>query len=73
MNMNLTMGEKIRILLKRKNVTLVELSSRIGTTNQNLANKLKRDNFSIKELNDISVALDCTFEGYFVEDDGEKL
>ena len=71
--MNLTMGEKIRILLKRKNVTLVELSSRIGTTNQNLANKLKRDNFSIKELNDISVALGCTFEGYFVEVDGEKL
>lgn len=71
--MNLTMGEKIRILLKRKNVTLVELSSRIGTTNQNLANKLKRDNFSINELNDISVALGCTFEGYFVEADGEKL
>lgn len=71
--MNLTMGEKIRILLKRKNVTLVELSSRIGTTNQNLANKLKRDNFSMKELDDISKVLGCTFEGYFVEADGEKL
>ncbi len=71
--MNLTMGEKIRILLKRKDVTLVELSSRIGTTNQNLANKLKRDNFSMKELDDIAEALGCTFEGYFVETDGKKL
>ncbi len=73
MNMNLTMGEKIRILLKRKNVTLVELSNRLGTTNQNLANKLKRDNFSTKELDDIAEALGCSFEGYFVDDDGKKL
>lgn len=73
MNMNLTMGEKIRILLKRKNVTLVELSNRLGTTNQNLANKLKRDNFSVKELDEIAEALDCTFEGYFFENNGDKL
>ncbi len=73
MNMNLTMGEKIRILLKRKNVTLVELSNRLGTTNQNLANKLKRDNFSTKELDDIAEALGCVFEGYFVDAAGDKL
>lgn len=28
--MKLTMGEKIRILIKRKDVTLVELSERLG-------------------------------------------
>lgn len=33
--MKLTMGEKIRILLKRKDVTILELSRRIGTSNQN--------------------------------------
>lgn len=73
MSMNLTMGEKIRILLKRKNVTLVELSNRLGTTNQNLANKLKRDNFSTKELDDIAEALGCEFEGFFVDATGDKL
>ncbi|WP_102400252.1 helix-turn-helix domain-containing protein [Haloimpatiens massiliensis] len=71
--MKLTMGEKLRILLKRKNVTIVELSRRIGTSNQNLANKFKRDNFSTKELEEIAEALGCEFEGYFVDKDGEKI
>ncbi|QRN85613.1 helix-turn-helix domain-containing protein [Clostridia bacterium] len=71
--MKLTMGEKIRILLKRKNVTIIELSKRLGTTNQNMANKLKRDNFSVNELEAIGEALDCEFEGYFVEKNGERI
>lgn len=70
--MNLTMGEKVRILLKRKDITLVELSNRLGTSTQNLTNKLKRDNFSMKELNDIADALGCRFEGSFIDEDGEK-
>lgn len=71
--MKLTMGEKLRILLKRKNVTIIELSKRLGTTNQNMANKFKRDNFSIKDLEDIAEALDCEFEGYFVDKNGERI
>ncbi|WP_430885098.1 helix-turn-helix domain-containing protein [Fusibacter sp. JL216-2] len=71
--MKLTMGEKIRILLKRKNVTIVELSKRLVTTNQNMANKFKRDNFSMNELEAIADALDCEFEGYFVDKNGERI
>lgn len=71
--MKLTMGEKLRILLKRKNVTIVELSKRLNTTNQNMANKFKRDNFSMKELEDIAKALDCKFEGYFVDKNGDRI
>lgn len=71
--MKLTMGEKIRIILKRKNVTIVELSKRLKTTNQNMANKFKRDNFSVKELEEIAKALDCEFEGFFADKDGERI
>ncbi|OSA90810.1 UNVERIFIED_ORG: transcriptional regulator [Clostridium botulinum] len=71
--MQLTMGEKIRILIKRKNITISELARLIGTTNQNLSNKLSRDNFSEKELQQIAEALGCKFEGYFVFGDGEKI
>ena len=71
--MSFTMGEKIRVLLKRKNVTITELSKRLETTNQNMANKLKRDNFSTNELNDIAKELGCEFEGYFVDKDGNKI
>lgn len=73
MNMNLTMGEKIRILLKRKNVTITELSNRLETSNQNMANKLKRDNFSTNELNAMAKELDCEFEGYFVDKKGNRI
>jgi len=69
--MKLTMGEKIRILLKRKNVTIIELSKRLGTTNQNMANKFKR--VSMNELEAIAEALDCEFEGYFVDKDGDRI
>lgn len=72
-NLKLTMGEKIRILLKRKNVTIVELSRRIETSNQNLANKFKRDNFSTNELEEIAKALECEFEGGFVDKDGDRI
>ena len=67
------MGEKIRILAKRKKVTISELATLIGTTNQNLSNKLTRDNFSEKELKQIAKALGCMFEGFFIFDDGEKV
>lgn len=71
--MTLTMGEKIRILIKRKKVTISELATLIGTSNQNLSNKLSRDNFSEKELQQIAEALGCKFEGYFVFEDGERV
>lgn len=71
--MSLTMGEKIRILIKRKKITISELARLIDTTNQNLSNKLTRDNFSEKELQQIAEALGCRFEGYFVFGDGEKI
>lgn len=54
-------------------MTIVELSRRLGTTNQNMANKFKRDNFSMKELEAIAEALNCEFEGYFVDQDGERI
>lgn len=71
--MALTMGEKIRILIKRKKITISELANLIGTTNQNLSNKLTRDNFSEKELQQIAEALGCKFEGFFVFEDGAKI
>ncbi|EQB86620.1 transcriptional regulator with XRE-family HTH domain [Clostridium punense] len=71
--MALTMGEKIRILIKRKKITISELANLIGTTNQNLSNKLTRDNFSEKELQQIAEVLGCKFEGFFVFEDGDKI
>jgi DNA-binding Xre family transcriptional regulator len=69
------MTEKIRILLvKRGNISEAELARRLGMSTQNLYNRLKRDNFTDKDLQKIAVVLDCTFEaGFQLNDTGEKI
>lgn len=71
--MSLSMGEKIRILLKRKKMTISQLAAAIGTSNQNLSNKLTRDNFSEQELHKIAEAFGCRFEGFFIFENDEKI
>lgn len=72
--MPLTTGEKIKIILKRRNITTTELAEKIGTSRQNLTNKFKRNNFSEKEVQQIAQALDCTFEGIFTfNESGETI
>ncbi len=72
--MPLTMGEKIKIILNRRNMTLAQLAEKTGQSRQNLSNKLSRDNFTEKELYIIANALECTFEaGFIMNDTGEKV
>jgi len=58
--MPLSAGEKIRVLLKRKGITVGELADRLGTSRPNLSNKLQRDDFSEKEIQAIAKAMDCS-------------
>ena len=72
--MSLTMSEKIKIVLKRRGMTMGELAEKTGQTRQNLSNKMTRDNFPEKELRQIAEALDCELEAYLVmKDTGEKV
>ena len=71
--MKLSMSKKIRELLKDENMTIKELSTKIGRTNQNMANKLKRDNFSVNELIEISDALECTLDINFIQKNPKKM
>ena len=64
--MTLTAAEKIKIILKRKNMTSGQLADALGQTRQNLSNKMSRDNFSEKELREIAAALNCEIEITFV-------
>lgn len=54
---------KIRVILLERHMTLKELAEKIGTSGNNLSNKLARDNFSEKELHEIADALNCDYEG----------
>jgi len=70
----LTLGEKIKIILNRRGLTMAQLAEQTGQSRQNMSNKMSRDNFSEKELYEIAKALDCTFEaGFIMNDTGEKI
>lgn len=72
--MPLTMGEKIKVLIDRRGVTITELARRLGTSRQNMTNKFARDDFSEKELKVIASKLDCEFVGSFkMNDTGEVI
>ena len=54
------MAQKIRILLvKHGNISEAELARRLNTSPNNLNQKMKRDNFSEKELREIADVLGC--------------
>ena len=72
--MSISMGEKIKIVLKRRNMTLGELAEQTSQSRQNLSNKMSRDNFSEKELMTIATVLDCTYHaGFTLNDTGEEI
>lgn len=72
--MPITMGEKIKIVLKRRNMTLGQLAERLGVTRQNFSNKMSRDNFTEKDLLEIAEALGCTYNASFtMNDTGEEI
>ena len=71
----MALSERIRILLvKRGNISEAELARRLGISPQNLNNKMKRDNFTEKDLLEIAQALDCTYTVSFtMNDTGESV
>lgn len=62
----MSMSEKIRIALVKRKISITELAASLGTSQSNLSNKLKRDNFSEKELKQIADILNCDFKGSFI-------
>ena len=72
--MVLTMGEKIKIVMKRRGLTIAQLAEMTGQTRQNLSNKLVRDNFTEKEINELAAALNCDYDAFLtMRDTGDKI
>lgn len=70
----MSMAEKIKIMLIKRKMSVVDLSKILDCTPTNVYNKLKRDNFSEKELKQIADILNCDFKGTFVmRDTGEEI
>ena len=72
--MDISTSEKIRIIAKRKGKTMGDIADLTDQSRQNLSNKMKRNNYTIAELERIASALDCSVQISFVDNEtGEQI
>ena len=68
----MSMAKKIRILLIERDMTMTDLAKKLEISKSNLSDKMKRDNFSEKELIEIADVLNSDFKGSFIMRDTGK-
>jgi transcriptional regulator with XRE-family HTH domain len=66
----MTIEQKLNMALSYKGISQSELARRIGTTPQNLNQKIKRNTLTKEELEQIATALDGIWKAEFVFPDG---
>ncbi len=72
--MPLSFGEKVKVVLKRRKMTIADLATMLDTSRQNITNKLSRDNFQEKEMIEIAKKLNCSYQGQLIMNDtGEEI
>ena len=69
----MTVSEQIKVFCVRSNISVAELARRLGTTLQKKKKKMKRESFTISDLEYIAEKVGCSFERHFILPDGEKI
>jgi len=69
----MTIEEQIRVLCVRCHVSMSEVARRLDQSPQNFNGKLKRQSFTVPELEKIAEVLGCTYERAFVLPNGERV
>lgn len=69
----MTISEQIKVLCIRQNISQAELARRLGTTPQNFSAKLKRESFTVSEIEEIAEVAGVEFEKMFILSSGEQI
>ncbi len=72
-SVDISVAEKLRLIMKRQNMTMGELAEASGQTRQNLSNKMTRGNFTEKDIESLASALGCRAKINFVLPDGTEI
>ena len=73
MNNKMTTNEQVKILCILNGISEAELARRLGKSPQNFNAKMKRQSFTIKDLDKIAEVLGVKFESFFVLENGDKI
>ena len=65
-------AKKIKMLLVERDMTLTDLSKLLNKSLSTMSDKMKRDNFSEKDLNKIAEALNFKYDIVFTDKDTGK-
>ena len=68
----MSVAKKIKILLAERDMTLTDLSKLLGKSVSTISDKMKRDNFSEKDLKTIAKVLNCDYDIVFINKDTGK-
>ena len=66
-------SEKIKELCFRSNISIAELARRLNVSPQALHGKIRRESFTIEELETIASAVGCEFEYHFNLTNGNRI
>lgn len=69
----MTISEQIKILCVRCNMSEAELARRLGKSPQSFNAKMKRESFTINDLNEIAEAVGAEFKRNFILSNGEQI
>ena len=69
----MTISEQIKFLCVRCNMSEAELARRLGKSPQSFNAKMKRESFTIDDLNEIAEAVGVEFKRNFILTNGEEI
>lgn len=69
----MTISEQIKVLCVRSNISVAELARRLGKSPQAFNAKLKRESFTIEELEVIADAVNAKFMRSFELSSGDQI
>lgn len=60
--MDMSFSEQLRIMLKRKGITIATLAAMTNQSTANLSAKMQRDNFDERQMHQLAEAIGCSFK-----------
>ena len=72
-HLTIKVSEQIKILCVRCNMSEAELARRLGKSPQSFNAKMKRESFTIDDLNEIAEAVGVEFKRNFILTNGEEI
>lgn len=60
--MRLSFGEKMRVMMKRRGVSVQEVADRLGVSRQNVNQRLNADKFTLDDMEKYVAAIGCGIE-----------